>query len=301
MVQYWQIALLSTTSAATTILDSYCLNLIRKDKRVQRPSTLAVRSLLFCHLLQGTIVVPSYILKKLELNEKLVLSFVCDAFRFSYLVTNYASCLSLLIITLDRMFAIKKPLLYRSFMTNRKMACAFIACWTYVVTLCSVPFIPSPDLKSKCAYNPQRAWTLAMLTCHTMLPFLVIIYCYFVIFKSARKARIFRTSVCIKRGQAVANQRKRDSEVRIAKISSVVAFTYLICWGPSLVYYFFAAACPGCLSPAYLNSTAEPVVTFVMKYLTFLNGIVAPIVYGYRLHRFTYILPFTRRDQFGPG
>ena len=268
------------TSIVVLLLNVTCLILIQKNNRLKGPSKVPIINLLLGHLTQGAIVMPAYILKRGTSTSSTTAGPVCDVFRFSYMITNYLVCLSLLIITLDRMFAIKKPLLYRSFMTNRKMACAFIACWTYVVTLCSVPFIPSPDLKSKCAYNPQRAWTLAMLTLNTMLPFLVIIYCYCVIFKTARKSRKFRIASRA-RADTSENPRllSRASEMRVAKVSLIVASAFVICWGPSFIYYYLVATCAMCFRPSYVNSDTEPIVTFIMKYLTFLNGIINPVIY----------------------
>lgn len=301
MTQSWIIALLSTTSVTITLFDSCCLYMIWKNKRARRPSTIAVWNLLFCHLLQGIIVVPSYILKRSNFNDAQVRSAVCDTFRFSYMVTNYLSCLSLLLITLDRMFAIKRPLLYRSTMTNRKIASAVIGCWFYVVILCSVPFIPSSGKASKCKYNPQREWTTIMLTCHTMLPFFIILYSYFLIFSSARNSRILRTSVFAMSETGQSHRETRESEMRIAKISAVVASAYVICWGPSFVYYFLLSTCAECFRASYFDSTAELVITFVMKYMTFLNGIIAPVIYCYRYNSFRDIFPFLRTNQVAPS
>ena len=301
MTQYWIITLLASTSVVITIFDASCLYFICKNKGGNRPSMLAIWNLLFCHLVQGVLVVPSYILKRLGLKNETTSRNVCDIFRFSYLVTNYLSCLSLLLITVDRMFAIKKPLLYRSIMTNRKMVFAVICCWIYTVVLCCIPFIPESGHNSKCSYNPQNEWTLVMLTCNTMLPFIVILYCYFVIFKSARSSRILRLSICVNSGAARVNNVPRDSEIRIAKVSSIVASAYMLCWGPSFIYYFLLAVCSNCFRATYFDSTAESVVTFIVKYLTFLNGIVAPIIYCYRYDKFKEILPFLRRNQVAPA
>ena len=258
---------------------------------------LAIWNLLFAHLLQGIVVVPSYVVKRLELSDKTIYSFVCDTFRFSYLVTNYLSCLSLLLISGDRMFAIKWPLLYRTTMTNRIMMAVILACWIYTLTLCIIPFVPDSGNRKKCSYNPQEEWTLFMLTWNTMLPFIIIIYCYSVIFKSARSSRMLRASTCAGRSAVKQNNDHRDSELRIAKISSIIASAYLLCWGPSFVYYFSLAACPTCFPASYFDSEAERVVAFLMKYLTFANGIVSPIIYCYRYGWFRAILPCIKPNQ----
>ena len=252
--------------------------MINRNIGVKRPSTIVIVSLLLCHLAQGVIVIPSYILKRVDFDEATLSKPVCDTFRLSYMLTNYLVCLTLLLITVDRMLAVKKPLLYRSMMTNRKMVYTIICCWIYTVVLCCIPFIPESGHNSKCSYIPQNEWTLVMLTCNTMLPFIVILYCYFAIFKSARRSRKFR-SRSLQGNSRRSQLASRGSELHIAKTSSFVASAYVVCWGPSFVYYLLVATCNSCFRAAYMKSEAEPIVTFTMKYLTFLNGIINPVIY----------------------
>ena len=292
--------LLSSTCVTISILDSLCIYLVCIYKRAKKPSMIAILNLLFAHLLQGILVVPSYVVKRLDLKHEKISGTVCDVFRFSYMVTNYISCLSLLLISADRMFAIRKPLLYRTSMTSRGMINAILICWIYTVILCIIPFIPEPESHGKCRYNPQREWTLFMLTCNTMFPFIIILYCYCAIFKSARSSRILRSSICANNTVLRANHEPRESELRVAKISSIIASAYVLCWGPSFLYYLLLAACPSCFRTSYFDSEAERIVAFAMKYLTFLNGIIAPIIYCYRYNMLREMLPCFRSNQVAP-
>ena len=274
----WVLVLLVITSIVILFVNSVCLQMTRKKRGLKRPSSIAILNLLCCHIAQGAVVIPSYILKRAEFEDKEAASLACDSFRFSYMVTNYSLCLSILFITMDRAFAIKKPFLYRSKMTSRRTVYAYAGCWIYTVILCVIPFIPLAGNSFKCRYNPQREWTLFMLTCNTMLPFCIIVCCYIAIFQTVQRSRVFR-DVSLKDNNKSSPPGSKDSELRIAKISFVIVSAYILCWGPSFVYYFLLAACPSCFRASYLASEAEPVVTFVMKYLTFLNGIINPVVY----------------------
>ena len=265
-----------TTCSLVLFVNLACIYLMYKNGKTTRPSSIAVLNLLCCHVTQGVLVIPSYILKRSSLsNEEAA---ICDTFRFSYMIANYAVCLSLLIITVDRTLAIKKPLLYRSTMTNRKMIYANLSSWIYTVLLCTIPFVPDPNSYNKCNYNPQREWTLVMLTCNTMLPFIVIVCCYLIIFNSVRSSRIFRLKSQMENSNGSSSGPK-GSELRIAKISLLIVSAYVLCWGPSFVYYFLLATCQSCFRESYLSSKVEPMVTFAMKYLTFLNGIINPVIY----------------------
>ena len=282
---------LTITSVVITALDSLCLSFILKQKPLWKPSTWGIVNLLCCHLIQGIVVVPSYILKRLKFQDKDISGPVCDVFRFSYMTTNYASCISLLLISADRMYAVRKPLSYRSNMTSRKMAGCILASWVYTMMLCLIPFTNSSTTSpGECTYLPQKQWTIAMLMCNTLLPLLLIMICYCAIFDSARRSRIARLSIC----SSNASVMHRRSEMSIAKTSAVIVSAYVICWGPSFVYYSLASICPNCLSTTYLYSDAEEVVTFSMKYLTFLSGIVSPIIYG-SFHKGTWMYIFQRR------
>ena len=274
----WVLVLLVITSIFVLFVNVVCLQMTLKKRGLKRPSSIAILNLLCCHIAQGVVVIPSYILKRAEFDDKDAARTACDSFRFSYMVTNYSLCLSILFITMDRAFAIKNPFLYRSAMTSRKAVYAYVSCWVYTVILCVIPFIPFSGNSGKCSYNPQREWTLFMLTCNTMIPFCIIVCCYIAIFQTVRRSRIFR-DVSLKDNSKSSPPGSKESELRIAKISFLIVSAYILCWGPSFVYYFLLAACPSCFRASYLASEAEPVVTFVMKYLTFLNGIINPVVY----------------------
>ena len=276
--QLWELPLMIATCILVLFVNLACLYLVHRKSKTKRPSSIAILNLLSCHVTQGVFVIPFYILKRAKLEDTKVARPVCDTFRFLYMVTNYVLCLSVLLITIDRAFAIKKPLLYRSTMTNQKMVYASLSSWIYIVILCIVPFIPASGTSSKCSYNPQREWTLVMLTCNTMLPFIIIVSCYIIIFKSAQRSRLFRTKSWQENNNS-SQSRAKESELRIAKISFFIVSAYILCWGPSFVYYFLSAACSSCFRASYLRSEAEPIVTFIMKYLTFLNGIINPIIY----------------------
>ena len=302
MADIWVTVLLSISSLTLTILNSFCLYFIATTKPLHQPSTLAIANLLGCHLIQGLIVVPSYIAKRLEIKDRNISGPVCNTFRASYLTTNYISCLTVLLISLDRMLAIQKPLKYRSTMTNNKIYIAMIACWLYVLTLCSLPFIPfAKPSRSGCTYLPQKEWTIAMLTINTLIPFVIIMYCYYVIFKTARRSRRLRPSLYQHTSRtSIRNSRSTASELNIAKISSIIVLAYLFCWGPSFVYYFLASTCPNCFSKSYEDSKSEQVITFLMKYFTFLNGIIAPIIYCLTHNGFKRRIRMSRASQIHP-
>eukprot|EP00794_Sanderia_malayensis_P000212 gene212-828_t len=191
----------------------------------------------------------------------------CDAFRFSYMTTNYAAVISLLLITVDRLCAVKWPMFYKLSVKAKQMIVAVIMLWAYVLVLCIIPFFTSKN--SECTYNPTKQWSIAMLSANTFLPMLIIIVCYAVIFFTTRRQE----------STARTGQNHMARALRIAKISVAVVLAFIICWGPSMVYYFLSLTCPKCFASSFKGSELKNVLNFVMKSLTFVDGLLAPLIY----------------------
>ena len=244
----------------------FCILNIIFSKHLRRASHVAVCSLLFAHLIQGLVAIPSYAMKRAEIGHERV---VCDTFRFSYLLTNYAACISLLLVTLDRLVAVLYPLKYNVHATMKKMMHILCLCWFYVLCLCVIPFF-NTKVKGSCSYSPSEEWTVFMLTFNTFIPFVVIFISYKLIFSKAKKpVKMRNTEKC----------RRCQSQKKTLKTTVLIVASYIFCWGPSFVYYFLQAICKACLADLYRRENTEKIITFLMKLLTFINGIFAPLVY----------------------
>ena len=86
-----------------------------KQPNLRRVVYYPVISLAIADLLCGTLAMPAYIAKK-HVREGWWEGFTCDAFRFTYFLTEYASVLSLMTISLERFIAVSKPLAHRYFL-----------------------------------------------------------------------------------------------------------------------------------------------------------------------------------------
>nr|QBL02598.1 biogenic amine-like GPCR [Tripedalia cystophora] len=267
------------------ILNGFCLLVIGFAPSIRRPSVTAVGSLLFTHLLQGLVVIPSYIMKRWKLESSVASTLSCDVFRFSYMLTNYSSCLTLLVIAVDRLIATWKPLNYTLIVTKKRILCVLALVWAYVIVLCSIPFIPL-DVKTKCHYNPSKLWTAGMLIGNTLLPSLIISFCYIFIFKVAVK--IIRRRQVNKKPNDGSNKKVNFGsgtslrELAAAKMSLIIVIGYYICWGPSFFYYLILTFCPQCFAKDFWDSDTEQWLGFVIKAMTFIDGFTAPLVYCFK-------------------
>jgi len=289
---------LSILSALIFGLNIYCIIPILRSPKLRRPSHIAICSLLYAHITQALFVIPTYAIKKAGTVES---KLVCDIFRLSYLFTNYVACLSLLLITLDRVYGVLHPLRYAVVITSSKMLKCVVFIWIYAFLLCLIPFDPRGTSKS-CNYVPQKEWTVFMLMFNTLLPFIIIFISYIIIFKKANKILKERrkTTRCKKL------QRNTQVHFNKSKITVIIVACFVFCWGPGFVYYFIQAVCELCISESFKNSKAEDAVTFTMKLLTFIDGVIAPLIYCFmnakfnveRRKQWVTIKKYSRRHKF---
>ncbi len=265
----WEIIIpLAILSIVVIFFNSLGIYVIIKTPTLRHHSILAIANLLLVHLIQGTIVIPFYIVKRLNIKDASISGPACSLFRFSYMITNYVACITLLLISVDRLCAVKWPLIYKSTMKNRKMKLAILGIWIYVLILCLLPFIWGVKAGKSCVYRPTKEWSIAMLAINTFVPLLLICACYVAIFQTARKSNT-----------AASGARQAKIALRIAKVSAVVVSAFLVCWGPSFMYYMLVSTCSSCFSSGFKDSRIEKDLTFMMKFFTFLDGVLAPLIY----------------------
>ena len=282
------IAVVSTSivlSVAITVLNSGCLFVLLSRKRQRPASSLLLASLLIIHIIQGIIVIPFYTVKRWNIEGEPV----CSIFRFTYLLTNYLSCITILLISLDRFVAIRFPLHYRVRAINSCVLKVMAGSWVYVLALCLIPFWNSDD---ECIYNPSKIWSVVMLSWNTFTPFLIIIFIYTYI---SRKSFVFVRNCerrrCRQKGER-PQQRKRRSVVSMkaflskefgaAKVAILITVSYIVCWGPSFMYYMLKNTCEHCFSKSFKNSSTEDNLNYAMKILTLIDGLAAPTIYCLR-------------------
>lgn len=280
------VIILIISAIIVTLINVYCCVVIISSKKVNNTSHMTIFSLLLGHAIQGLLVIPCYAAKRSGIYKNTV---VCDIFRFSYLFTNYACCLSVLVISVDRFVGVQFPLRYKSWITSKKTARVLLFVWIYVFVLCCIPFYPT-GRASKCKYNPRKWWVMMMLVGNTLLPFIIIIFCYMVIIKKVKtvlRSRQSRTNDLSRNAKNLGEDIKltklsRDTRIQLKRttITYFIVATYVICWGPSFVYNMLLHLCPNaCFPDQYDNSDTEKIVGFVTKLLTFVDGIIAPTIY----------------------
>lgn len=177
------IIILIMLSVIVFLCNISCVTNIIYSRQLRRASHIAICSLLFAHLIQGVLVIPSYDMKRSTMNYQKT---ICDVFQFSYMLTNYGACISLLLVTLDRLFAVIYPLQYSLRVTETNIISVLCVCWLYVLSLCMIPFFTVTTEKS-CTYSPRKEWTIFMLIFNNFIPFVIILVSYIMISAKIKK------------------------------------------------------------------------------------------------------------------
>ena len=273
MVPYVVVSIIS--AILVTLINVYCVVIIISSRKVRSPPHMTIFSLLLGHALQGMFVIPCYAAKKSGIYKHTI---VCEIFRFSYLLTNYWCCLSVLVITIDRFIGVQFPLKYKVWVTRKRLSRAMFCVWLYVLILCLIPFAPS-DSKT-CKYNPQKQWVITMLIVNTLIPFIIVMILYIFIFKKIK--------IVLKGKLGKVNRSK--TELKRAKITFFIVATYVLCWGPSLLYYLLLTLCHGtCFHKSFHDSKSREIVGFLIKFLTFIDGLIAPLIYCFASRHFNML------------
>ncbi|XP_065641149.1 beta-2 adrenergic receptor-like [Hydra vulgaris] len=297
--EYAAIASLFVLSTTTTTVNAGCLVIIKKSKKMlTRPSVHFIVNLLVVDLLQGMFVIPIYAIKKIKIQSRFWEHFVCDSFRFLYMITYYMSIFCVLLIALDRYIATAFIFKYRALIKIKTVRIITIASWIYVTALCLIPFYKEPSQHIKhhenesCIYRPSKAWTTTMLILNCFIPYLVILIFYSCIFKHI---------------QNIENQSGRDSREgktlsdnarNVLKIAVLVSICYAICWTPSVIYYVLRKFCQkSCFSKNLKNSYGQSKIEFAIKFIGFLNSLRAPLIYCLTIKEYRLKLPISKRGS----
>ena len=247
-------------------------------------------------MLQGVIVLPCYTLKRAKIsNDPDVKRFLCDLSRFSYIFSMNWLYVSIALVTLDRLWAVRGATT-NSYHTNATKRCILrlaIAACVCTFLLCLVPFIPHGN--KKCWYEPQTEWVISTFIGITLTVFIFILVSYpYILIKTIRVS--FKTTrVQISDGaepstsSPIKYEKRKfsynllnlsEEQRRMAKIATLIAVGYFLCNGPSMIYHLLRHICQAaCLNNLVDGSPEEETAGYTTKVLTFTNGILSPLIY----------------------
>ena len=174
------VIILGVHSFGTVVGNSIvCFN-IRRHPVLRHVAYLSIFSLATADLLVGFVAMPSYILKKCDWHEPLQ-TIICDGFRSTYFLTSHASVLSLSLISVERLIAIRKPLDHNYDYSHTCYSCHGVVCCVVSCIDCVITsFVPWDSIPPyrECNYEPNRWCSIMVIIYNVTIPFLVIVVCY---------------------------------------------------------------------------------------------------------------------------
>ena len=256
--------------------------------RLRRVLYYPVLNLAVADILCGLVAMTSYLTKKYVFGGEKQ-KFVCDVSRFSYFVTEYASVLSLTVISIERALSIFRPLTHMLTVTPRRMKVVLSLVWCDAIVVASLPlFWQKTSSSSNCTFKPTKAWSIIVISSNVLLPFLVIFVCQASIYVIAIKHSLIirrqnrisqqvRDEQSRRKGSARTNAWRTERKATITL--SVVVGLFFICWAPSSTYYLTQR-----VSLRFFDRTFgkdEGLFNAVVKLLTFANSCFNPFVYAW--------------------
>lgn len=292
-----QIVLLSISCIIITIINTSCIYVIYKSNKLRRKApTILIGNLIGTHMIQGICVLPLYIARTANVADDNVQPYVCAGFWFTYMLTFYGATISVFLLSLDRVLAVRLLTKYDTYVTSKNVLRATLLAWSYILVLCLLPFFGkfmtvSKALSfSKCKYLQPSEWTIFMLIGNALVPYAFIVVGYIYVHKKLRTLSKYFADLEGTRGIPLDQKEQKRNEKRkrkflfqnkITRLTFIVVLTYGLTWFPTIIYYLLQHICVDCFTQKYYQSDLKRFLSFLMKYINFFDAIVAPVIYCY--------------------
>nr|XP_009300776.1 trace amine-associated receptor 13c-like [Danio rerio] len=241
-------------------------------KQLHTPTNLLILSLAISDLLVGICLMPVESIRSINSCFYMGKSH-CHIFHSIMSIVGSASLMNIMLVAIDRYFAVCNPLLYMSKMTIRKALICVGLGWTVSICYNLVPVnLGNSDPTGavvvclrECAVAFSNSWGPADLIVTFIAPCITLLILYIRILTVALKQAKAISNMTKKNG----SQPSRKSEVKATKTLSTIVFVYLICWIP-----WYASM----LNMEQFNKS--PVSLTALLCLFYTNSCINPFIYA---------------------
>ena len=255
---------------STIVGNSLILLALFKTPSLQTVSNYFVGSLAGADLFVGLVANPLYVALSgfVSLQEIQELK---NAETFIWLLTTTVTTFNLCFVAVDRYVAIIRPLRYPSEITTKRFLKAITFMWIFAILLSTIGFyIPYSDL--------PKLWIIGSFVTF-LLPFGVLLFCYFRIYVIARvqNSQWKHRSTFHRSAQVAQGLKNRKAAVTFAIITSFFVALFL----PTLVINFVAIALEGHCHIIRIN-----IAWFWAATLSYTSSTINPWIYAIRMAGF---------------
>ena len=269
---YIQIALCNVFSLTAITGNALVLLAIFKYPQLHKPTNYFLSSLALGDMCVGLIMGPLWsarLILRVWPEDRTDWGQCVELFT---ILTLGTSTYSLCAVSVDRFLAIKFPFTYAEFMTKRRCLLAILAIWIFAISFgCCRLFFQDPlDL--------PNVWLIAGGVV-VFIPFSVIGYCYYHIFKIARtQARQIANDIATHQGTKTS-MKNRKASITVA----VVIGIFVVCWTPAMMVGTLEAVYNHVDFCAKIRLRAPWVWIFL---ICMFNSTVNPWIYAIRFPQF---------------
>lgn len=273
-------ALIAVTISGNVLV---CLA-VKFNRRLRNLTNCFIVSLAFTDLLLGLLVLPFSAIYEISSHVWYFSSTLCNIYISLDVMLCTASILNLFMISLDRYYAITKPLRYTTVVTPLRVAVVMFLIWVVSLMVSFLPIhlgwntndstIQNENIfkggrrECKLEVNPEYVLVDGLLTFY--LPLVVMCITYFQIFKIAREQakRINNTSCCKAIHQALPTVKEHKATLTLA----IVMGAFIVCWFP----YFTVFTYRGVVG----NDKVSETLLSIVMWLGYVNSALNPILYA---------------------
>uniref|UniRef100_A0A8B9T5E3 Histamine receptor H2 n=1 Tax=Anas platyrhynchos TaxID=8839 RepID=A0A8B9T5E3_ANAPL len=195
-------------------------------------------------------------------------STLCNIYSSLDVMLCTASILNLLMISLDRYFAVTTPLRYRQVVTPSRVAVGLVIIWAVSLMVSFLPIHLGWNTNGTAVLTPSTGWWTALLTFY--IPLVIMCVTYYRIFKIAREQakRINHTWYCSSNSPMPPMVKEHKATVTLA----VVLGAFVVCWFPYFTVFTYRGV--------WGNSGVKGAPMSIVLWLGYANSALNPILYG---------------------
>ena len=269
------ISINSISVLPTVLLNALVIFAVATRERLRNKSTILLACLSGADLLTGLVGQPIRI--AVEVERILKKGTFCGALERVSFVSDgchiFATLTHLVLITIDRYIAVKKPLRYQEIVTTRRVICGALSAWGFTIYVTIQESILATVNRASDIYNVYNNVSFSLLTAFGLICIVFIVGVYLYIFSETRRQQ--RTQTEHLRLEEIRTIRKNNKAAKTLGIILVVlTATYL----PAIIVIILGFSVS--LERHVSNRFAGWAATLIM-----LGSLCNPVIYCWRMKR----------------
>ncbi|XP_063629619.1 octopamine receptor beta-2R-like isoform X2 [Cydia splendana] len=261
---------------------------VMRHRKLRVITNYFVVSLAFADILVAMVVMPFNFSVQFY-DEWRFGSVICDLWNSSDVYFTSTSILHLCCISVDRYYAIVKPLKYPIKMTKKMAFIMLAATWLSPVTISYAPiftgyYTTAEHAQSRenntntCDWVVNKPYAVISSSVSFWIPCTIMIFTYVAIFREANrqeKAIAGHTRLMQRHSRDIKDKNilNMKREYKAARTLGIIMGAFIICWLPFFLFYVSTSLCDTCKYPEVINP--------IMFWTGYFNSVLNPLIYAY--------------------